>query len=126
MEVEHPWQQEVLNEYVAAVRAASARVEDLNQAFSEALPQWSLAPVVCLVALRGVDQLSAITILAELGDISRPRTRRRGNPTAGVPSPKPAGIVPWSRRNAAALASTESTASATPPSTHAELGDAIP
>jgi transposase len=69
---EHPWQQEVLNEYLTAVQAASARVEDLNQALSRALEQWSLAPVVrSLMALRGIDQLAAITILAELGDISR-------------------------------------------------------
>ena len=37
-----------------------------------ALPEWSLAPVVdSLVALRGIDKLAAIVLLAELGDISR-------------------------------------------------------
>ena len=37
-----------------------------------ALPSWSLAPVVdSLVALRGIDKLAAITLLSELGDISR-------------------------------------------------------
>jgi len=36
------------------------------------LPQWSLAPVVdSLVALRGIDKLAAMVLLAELGDISR-------------------------------------------------------
>ena len=36
------------------------------------LPQWPLAPVVdALTALRGIDQLSAMTLLTELGDISR-------------------------------------------------------
>lgn len=68
----HPWQQQVLDEYLAAVRAATERVNDLAQALDRALPGWSLAPVVTsLVALRGVDQLAAITILSELGDISR-------------------------------------------------------
>ena len=37
-----------------------------------ALPEWSLAPVVdSLIALRGVDKLATIVLLAELGDISR-------------------------------------------------------
>ena len=36
------------------------------------LPQWRLVPVVDgLTALRGIDKLSAMTLLAELGDISR-------------------------------------------------------
>lgn len=36
------------------------------------LPQWSLAPVVdSLVALRGIEKLAAMVLLAELGDISR-------------------------------------------------------
>ena len=36
------------------------------------LPNWSLGPVVdSLVALRGIDKLSAMVLLAELGDISR-------------------------------------------------------
>jgi transposase len=69
---ERAWQQQVLDEYLAAARAATERVEGLNQALNRALPNWSLAPVVgSLMALRGVDQLSAITLLAELGDISR-------------------------------------------------------
>jgi len=68
----HPWQQVALQEYVDAVRAATARVETMTGLMLEALPQWSMAPVVdSLVALRGVDQLAAITLLAELGDLSR-------------------------------------------------------
>jgi len=36
------------------------------------LPQWSLGGVVkSLVALRGIDKLAAMVLLAELGDISR-------------------------------------------------------
>ena len=38
----------------------------------QALPEWSLAPVVdSLIALRGIDKLAATVLLAELGDISR-------------------------------------------------------
>ena len=68
----HPWQQVVLQEYIDAVKAASRRVADLMAQILQALPSWSLAPVVdSLVALRGIDKLAAITLLAELGDISR-------------------------------------------------------
>ena len=68
----HDWQQVVLQEYIDAVRAASQRVADITAQIMRALPQWSLAPVVdSLVALRGVDKVAAVTLLAELGDISR-------------------------------------------------------
>ena len=66
----HPWQQVVLQEYIDAVKAASQRVADMMAQILQALPSWSLAPVVdSLVALRGIDKLAAITLLAELGDI---------------------------------------------------------
>lgn len=72
LEFPHPWQHVVLQEYIDAVKAASRRVADLMDQVLKALPSWSLAPVVdSLVALRGIDKLSAITLLAELGDISR-------------------------------------------------------
>ena len=68
----HAWQQVVLQEYVDAVKAASRRVAGLMEQILLALPGWSMAPVVdSLVALRGIDKLAAITLLAELGDISR-------------------------------------------------------
>ena len=69
---EHDWQQVVLQEYIDAVRAATQRVNDLTVQMERALPQWSLAPVVeALVALRGIDKLAAMVLMAELGDISR-------------------------------------------------------
>ncbi len=68
----HDWQQVVLQEYIDAVRAASQRVADITAQMERVLPQWSLAPVVdSLVALRGIDKLAAMVLLAELGDISR-------------------------------------------------------
>lgn len=68
----HDWQQVVLQEYIDAVKAASRRVADLSAELERVLPQWSLAPVVrSLVALRGIDKLTAMVLLAELGDISR-------------------------------------------------------
>jgi transposase len=69
---ERPWQQVTLQEYIDAAKAASARVAQLNDHLMRALPEWSLAPVVdSLIALRGIDKLAAIVLLAELGDISR-------------------------------------------------------
>ena len=68
----HDWQQVVLQEYIDAVKAASQRVADLTAQMERVLPQWSLAPVVdSLIALRGIDKLAAMVLLAELGDISR-------------------------------------------------------
>ena len=68
----HDWQQIVLQEYIDAVKAASQRVADITAQMERVLPTWSLAPIVkSLVALRGIDKLSAMVLLAELGDISR-------------------------------------------------------
>ena len=65
---ERPWQQVTLQEYIEAAKAASARVAQLNDHLMRALPEWSLAPVVdSLIALRGIDKLAAIVLLAELG-----------------------------------------------------------
>ena len=68
----HDWQQVVRQEYIDAVKAASRRMADLTDQMMRVLPQWSLAPVVdALVALRGIDKLTAMVVLAELGDLSR-------------------------------------------------------
>lgn len=68
----HDWQQIVLQEYIDAVKATSQRVVDITAQMERVLPTWSLAPIVnSLVALRGIDKLSAMVLLAELGDISR-------------------------------------------------------
>lgn len=65
-------QSEVRDEYIAAVRLSSSRMIDLDQKLGQALQHWSWAPLAnSLMALRGFDQLSAVTLLSELGDISR-------------------------------------------------------
>ncbi|WP_456378151.1 IS110 family RNA-guided transposase [Thiolapillus sp.] len=69
---EQPWLQIVLQEYIDGVKAATQRVSDLTEQMMRALPDWSLGPVVdSLVALRGIDKLAAMVLLAELGDINR-------------------------------------------------------
>jgi transposase len=72
LKLDDPWEQIVLETYIDAERAAGERVAQLTDQLMRALPEWSLAPVVdSLVALRGIDKLAAIVLLAELGDISR-------------------------------------------------------
>ena len=67
-----PHQQLVLEEYAAAVRAAQARTAGLEKQLHEAAESWSLAAAAqAAMALRGVDRTAAITLLAELDDLSR-------------------------------------------------------
>ena len=69
---DHPDQQVVFQEYVDSVQQAQARVQGLDEALQQALAGWSLEPQTRgLMALRGVDVLTAITTLAELGDLTR-------------------------------------------------------
>ena len=68
----HRLQQVVLQEYINAVKEADRRVSEVSKQIDVARERWSLAPVVeALVALRGIDKLSATVLMAELGDISR-------------------------------------------------------
>ena len=70
--LEHREQRIVLEELLEGVRQESERVERLEQAIREAVPEWSLAEVVrALQAMRGIDLIAAVTILAEIGDLSR-------------------------------------------------------
>jgi len=64
-------------EMLLAMRQAQERIERLEQAIRVAVPDWSLAEVVtALMALRGIDFISATAFLAEVGDLSRFRTPR--------------------------------------------------
>lgn len=70
--MDSPVQQIVLQEYIEAVREAHERVEGLVEQMRKALKDWSLRPVAeALMALRGVSLVAAMTLLAELGDITR-------------------------------------------------------
>jgi transposase len=76
--LEHVEQRIALEEMLLAVRQAQERIERLEQAISAAVPEWSLAEVVtALMALRGMDLISATTFLAEIGDLSRFQTPRQ-------------------------------------------------
>lgn len=67
-----PVQQVVLQEYIDAVRQCSRRVGGLELQMREALSGYRLRAVVQgLMALRGMSLVSAMTTVAELGDLTR-------------------------------------------------------
>jgi transposase len=69
---EHPAQQLVLLEMTHAAQHALERLQRIDAALEEFLPTWSLAPVVdALQALRGVQLVTAATIMVEVGDLRR-------------------------------------------------------
>jgi transposase len=68
----HREQRIAFEEMLLAVRQAEERVIRLEQAIVAAVPDWSLSKVVtALMALRGLDLVSAAIFLAEIGDLSR-------------------------------------------------------
>lgn len=69
---ENEWQQKVLNDYIGAALAATDRVNQITGEIERAVEGWSFAPVVhSLMALRGVAKITAVAVMAELGDITR-------------------------------------------------------
>jgi len=75
--LEHAEQRIAFEEMLLAVRQAQERVARLEAAIREAVPDWSLAQAVqALMAMRGIDMVSATTFLAEIGDLSRFKTPR--------------------------------------------------
>jgi transposase len=65
----------VFEEMMLAIRQAQERLTRLEEAIRAAVADWSLAEVVtALMAMRGMDLISAATFLAEIGDLSRFQT----------------------------------------------------
>lgn len=88
---DHLAHQIVLQEMVMGVRHAKERLDRVEAAIAEFVPAWSLAPVVeALQALRGINLISAVTFMVEIGHLqrfdraARVRTRR---PPAGSARP---------------------------------------
>ncbi len=72
LKMNHPTQQIGFQEYLHAITEATARIERLEQAMRDALPEWGLRPLVqALHALRGVQLVAAMTLVAELQDFER-------------------------------------------------------
>lgn len=74
----HAAQQIVFQEYLHAITEAGSRIARHEQALRDALSTWTLAPVVAaLQALRGVQLIAAITLVAEIQDFWRFASPRR-------------------------------------------------
>jgi transposase len=72
-----PAQQIVFQEYVRAVTEHTERLQRLEQELQEQVKSWRLHPVVdALQALRGVQFTAAVTMVAEIGDLTRFDTPR--------------------------------------------------
>ena len=72
LKLQHAAQQMALQEYLHAVTEATTRIARLEQAMRETLPEWGLRPVVqALQAMRGVQLVAAMTLVAELQDFLR-------------------------------------------------------
>jgi transposase len=68
----YPAQQVALQEYVDTVHESLQRVNRLTDQIRQLVPDWRFAPVVsALQAARGVSLITAVTVLAELGDLNR-------------------------------------------------------
>ena len=71
-EFAQPAGRRVLADGLAAVEQASARVDQLTADLRELSATWSLAPLVtAFQALRGIELVSAVTLVAEIGDFRR-------------------------------------------------------
>lgn len=69
---DQPSAQTAFTEYWQAVRGANERVARMTTALAGSIQGWRFEPVVlALQALRGIDQVSAIGLVAEIGDIGR-------------------------------------------------------
>jgi len=73
-----PAQQIVFQEYVHAVTEQTERLARLETELDTAVTTWRLQPVVQAVqALRGLDFLGAVSLIAEVGDLTRFDTPRK-------------------------------------------------
>ncbi len=70
--LDHPAQRIALEEYLAVVDEATTRLERIQGALVEQVVSWRFAPAVgALQAMRGLDTMAAITLITELGDLTR-------------------------------------------------------
>ena len=74
----HVAQQIAFQSYLNAMEQALSRREDLEEQIRGLLPNWSLAPLVeALQSLRGVALTIAVSVVAEVGDMTRFRNPRQ-------------------------------------------------
>jgi transposase len=72
LKLSHRSQQIVLQEYIDAVKDCTQRVERITEQIRQSASDWSRADLVkAYQALRGVSLIVAVTVVAEIGDMSR-------------------------------------------------------
>ncbi len=72
LKMPHSAQQIAFQEYIFAIKESTERVNRLTEQILKLVPEWRLTPVVkALQAMRGVAEMTAITTMAEIGDLSR-------------------------------------------------------
>src|SRR5262245_8910087 len=88
-----PAQQIVFQEYVRAVSEQTERLHGLEAELPPLVQPWRWAPVVeAIQALRGVQFIAALTLIAELGDLTRFATPRQLMSSLGrIPSEHSSG-----------------------------------
>jgi transposase len=68
----HPAEQIVFEELIPRIEVACDRQKRHEEAIRKLSPAWSMAPVVTAIqAMRGVALMSAVTLVAEIGDFGR-------------------------------------------------------
>jgi transposase len=68
----HPAQRLAFQEMMNAAQAAVERLDRLEAALTEIVPGWTMAPLVlAFQAMRGVQFMTAVTLVAEAGDLRR-------------------------------------------------------
>lgn len=97
LHVPHASQQVVLRDYLATIDQAEQRLQNLEAELTLLAAQTPHAPLIAaLQALRGVDVLTGVTLVAELGDLRRfPSPRDLMGYTGLVPSEDSSGERRW-------------------------------
>lgn len=69
---QHEAQRRVYEDYLCAVEEAVQRTDRLTRSIAQLVETWALKPlVVALQAFRGISLISAVTLVAEVGDFRR-------------------------------------------------------
>lgn len=69
---ESPWRQLAFDEHRRTIEDRLAQCERLESALREAVTEWRLYPVVeALQAMRGIQFITAVGLISELGDLTR-------------------------------------------------------
>lgn len=72
IKLDHPAQQIAYQEYITAIHETINRLDRLDKEISKLSKGWKQAPLVTAIqSLRGVAELTAVTIVAELGNLER-------------------------------------------------------